>query len=404
MPGLLNPLRGIDLIPDIPSPMDLIPDIPSPGDLIPSIPDFELPDLDDIGDLLPDFPVPEIPIPGMPNLDDWIPDIGIPDIGPLIPELGPLPGQEFVEDALDTAGELWDREGIDAILDPVGALDRRNASQELSDRFDVVPDDFVGPRLPNQLTQAEYDQVVHTYSDIRLGRSDFEFNTDGLSDEDAEAFRQGSLDDLVSIMQTDHGRQLVGDLAYNENDHTTTLSPLFQKDSSGDYDPDLGLDNTNGFASPDCRDDTWINADGTPGDGTDSRVRYNHGETISPVGATDDWLPWRSDVLLYHELVHSHDHTHGTMVRGNDSSTGERLREQRATGIGAYENEYMSENAYRRDRQLIAAGGVGVRDGDADMPHRNSYFYHTAPATGSGSGSGSGSPGTVHDPHEGHNH
>ena len=310
-------------------------------------------------------------------------------------------------DPIKEWGSDWmdgiDQEGLGAVFDPTGAVDRQRAQEELADRFSVVPDDFVGPRLPNQVTQAEYEQIAHTYSDIRMGRSDFEFNTEGLSDEDAEAFRQGSMNDLASIMQTEHGRTLINDLAYNENDHQTTLSPLYKKDGSNNYDPSLGLDNTNGFASPADRSKTWLNADGTAGEGSDSRVRYNPGQTISPVGATDDWLPWRSDVLLYHELTHSRDHTMGTLVDGQDSVTGENLREQRATGLGAYADETISENAYRRDRQLIAAGGVGARDGDADMPHRDSYFYHTAPAAAPGS-TGPGSPGTARDPHGDHDH
>lgn len=318
---------------------------------------------------------------------------------------------EWLGNKADSAKDWWndytsgvEKEGWTSIFDPTGTVDRQRASEELSDRFSVVPDDFVGPRLPNQVTQAEYDQIVHTYSDIRLGRSDINFNTDGLSEEDAAAFRAGSMNDLASIMQTEHGRELVNKLAYNEKDHNTTLSPLFKKNGSGAYDASLGLDNTNGFASAEDGSKVHVGADGTANEGTNSRVRYNPGQTISPEGAVDAWLPWRSDVLLYHELVHSLDQTSGTMANGKDSATGERLSEQRASGLGIYANETMSENAYRRDRQLIAAGGVGARDGDATMPHRTSYFYHTAPTPAPGSTTPApGSPGTAHD-FPGHDH
>lgn len=321
--------------------------------------------------------------------------------------------KSWAGDKLDSAkqfgSDLWNglgQEGFGGLFDPVGMMDRQAAQRELADRFDVVPDDFVGPRLPNQVTQAEFEKVAHTYSDIRLGRSDVEFNTEGLSEEEAAAFRSGSMNDLASIMQTEHGRQLVSDLAYNQKDHKTTLSPLFQKDSAGNYDPTKGLDTTNGFASAEDKSKAYMGSDGvTAGEGTNSRVRYNPGVNAGPPDGIDAWLPFRSDVLLYHELVHSRDHTLGTLAQGKDSATGENLREQRAAGLGAYKDEFISENAYRRDRRLIAAGGTGTRDGDATMPDRTSYFYHTAPAPapGGGASTGSGSPGVAHDPH-GHDH
>lgn len=293
------------------------------------------------------------------------------------------------------------KEGWTSIFDPVGTVDRQRAGQELSDRFSVVPNDFVGPRQPNQVTQEEYDKIVKNYSDIRLGRTDINFNTDGLSEEDAAKYKSGAMNDLASIMQTTHGRDLIDKLAHNEKGHQTTLSPLFKQNASKNYDPSLGLDNTNGFASAEDASKASLKADGTANDGTNSRVRYNPGQSITPEGAIDKWLPFRSDVLLYHELVHSMDQTGGTLANGTDSATGEKLREQRAAGLGVYANETISENAYRRDRLAIANSGVGVRDGDATMPHRTSYFYHKAPKAAPGSGTPApGSPGTEHDWHD----
>lgn len=320
--------------------------------------------------------------------------------------------KEWMSNKADSAKGWWDdfkggvgKEGWTSVFDPVGTVDRQRASRELADRFSVVPDDFVGPRLPNQVTQEEYDKIVKNYSDIRLGRTDIDFNTDGLSEEDAAKYKSGAMNDLASIMQTSHGRDLIDKLAHNEKDHKTTLSPLFKKNAAGNYDASLGLDNTNGFASSEDASKANLKADGTANEGTNSRVRYNPGQSISPDGAIDAWLPFRSDVLLYHELVHSLDQTSGTLANGTDPATGEKLREQRASGLGIYSGETISENAYRRDRRLIAAGGTGARTGDDTMPDRTSYFYHTAPAApapGSAPGTPGTNPGVAHDWHDHH--
>ncbi|MCB9564960.1 MAG: hypothetical protein H6708_31635 [Kofleriaceae bacterium] len=294
---------------------------------------------------------------------------------------------------------------LETLMDPAGVADRAAARRELAGRFDVrdpdglmCSDDDPGAEAENVVSPEEYERIVHEYSDIRMGRSDIAFNTEGLSDDEAAAFRQDSMNDIASIMQTSGGRTLIDDLAHNEHDttpdgvdnpthRTTTLSPLFNTNSSGNYDPTLGRTNTNGFAAP------IDGAHQSDGVGTDSRVRFNPGDTpIAPNnydGAQDEWLPWRSDVLLYHELVHSRDQTRGTFdaspVAAGDGgdpfdlgldSRGNPLRrgEHRAAGLGMYADEPISENAYRTARRGIS---VGARDGDATMPNRDTYYYHS---------------------------
>jgi hypothetical protein len=293
------------------------------------------------------------------------------------------------------------RDGISALFDPRGAVDREQTRRELADRFQIRGADDAAT-AENQVTDAEYDRIVRTYSDIRLNRSDIQFNTEGLSEDDATAYRGNMMRDLASIMQTEGGRELVGDLAYSEHDRTTTLSPLFQKNDEGRYDASRGLDFGNGFAQASSSRDRDA---GLP---TDSRVRINPGDTpIIPPDADrsnpeNAWLPWRSDVLLYHELVHSRDHTRGTFdtrivgdgpnVNPHDVDGHLKQAEYRAAGLGEYAGEAISENAYRRARQGIAASGHGARDGDATMPQRTGYYYHAA--DDGGGSSGSGSPGT----------
>lgn len=316
-------------------------------------------------------------------------------------------------------GRGLSQEGLSGLLDPSGMLDRMDAQRDLADRFDIrSPEDMVS--LPgdagaeNVVSPEEFQRIARTYSDVRMGRSDINFNTEGLDDDAAAAYRDGSMNDLASIMQTSGGRTLIDRLAYQPDDRTTTLSPLFGTNAAGDYDPASGLDNTNGYAEPEGSAGEEYRVDAsTPGVGTNSRVRINPGESIAPADADlsqDEWLPWRSDALLYHELVHSMDHVYGTMDPSTAGADGDGVAydenvdraEHRAAGLGIYANEAISENAYRAARRGIGASGIGAREGDVDMADRDTYFYHGLPAPAPGGGS----PGTTpRDPHgHGHHH
>ena len=44
-------------------------------------------------------------------------------------------------------------------------MDRSDARRDLASKFDVVGDNQQGPRLSNQVTQAEYDNIARTYSE-----------------------------------------------------------------------------------------------------------------------------------------------------------------------------------------------------------------------------------------------
>jgi hypothetical protein len=342
-----------------------------------------------------------------------------PEGDPPVPGDSPEAGAEAGDDTgfLASAGQFlgdWgrgiDQEGIGGVFDPFGAVDRQEAQRELADRFQIVGEGEGGD-AENQVSQEEYQELARTYSNIRMGRSDIEFNTEGLEGEEADAFREGMMNDLASIMQTEGGRSMIGQLSDNEDDHTTTLSPLFNKNDENEYDASLGRNYDNGFAQADnIRDAYRVDAD-TAGEGTDSRVRINPGTEIAPGDADldqDRWLPWRSDVLLYHELVHSMEHTSGTMERGNVGADAggvrnvegddesdpwdarQNRREHRAAGIGNYADEAISENAYRAARREIGANGFGERGGDDDMADRDTYAYHQRTAGSSGDG---GDPG-----------
>ena len=67
-------------------------------------------------------------------------------------------------------------------------------------RFDIVGDDFVGPRQHNQVTQQEFEEIARVYSDIRLGRGDLTMDTSEMPADQAAAYRQGVMDDIGTMM------------------------------------------------------------------------------------------------------------------------------------------------------------------------------------------------------------
>ncbi len=285
-------------------------------------------------------------------------------------------------------------------VDPV-AEDRKKAALELADRFEVVGDDFEGERLSNQVTKAEYEKIVATYSDIRMGRGDLTIDASKYrSKKDQDAYKTGVMGDIASLLQTKAGRSLVYGLHDNatqkdENGDPihrhTTLTPLLNDDGS--------VDVTNGYAAPEgYGGDATVGRDGklTPGEGTDVTIAYNPGVNVGEA-YKDYWdaNPWlagfRSDVILMHEGNHALMMTHGTCdprtVQRTDNKANPRdplmaqdaasrisRTEHQAVGVGLYANDPMTENAYRAERRAMAeAGAEGMIEGDETLTQRTSY-------------------------------
>lgn len=227
----------------------------------------------------------------------------------------------------------------------VRAMDRAEASVELRDRFDVVPDDFVGPRLPNQVTESEYSQIVNTYSDIRTGNSNFRFDNSGLTGDAATNFQQNALNDLATMMQTPSGRGLITETAYGRHadgsDHTFTIR---------------GINNPGG-----ARAVPGSQTHASDGVGTNSTVEYTPGQPIVDASAPDHYGNIRSDMVLYHEMVHARHHRLGsrddatldntTAAHAND--VGTRGWEYQAMGLGSHANDPYTENKYRAERRAM---------------------------------------------------
>ena len=320
-------------------------------------------------------------------------------------------------------GHALGQEGLSAILDPSGAMDRQRAQEELRGRFNLVGEDFVGPHLPNQITEEEFRDVARTYSNIRMGRGDLTINASELGTDPAGTYgmteaqyRERTMADIATMMTTAVGRrevmglsnstmrddagnarnslfgfelpQLPGDLDSvlgSPMHHHTTIRPLHQEldgeiatgiDADGDgvlsgdgnrsNDNANALDYTNAIADWGNNEaDTYRRADGSRGRGTDVDLRINPGRPIT--GTTTP-----SDVVMAHEMAHVLHETQGTMAPSTLVTAADGVPadvgmfaeyEHQAAGLGRHASDPNTENAYRRERNLLGAG----------LPIRTSY-------------------------------
>lgn len=304
------------------------------------------------------------------------------------PQANDAEGFDGFVQSIGDLGRGIQQEGFGALLDPLGAIDRQDAQRDLASRFTVIDEDHVGPRLPNQLTQDQYELVARDYSDIRLGRSDIQI--DGSTAAKPEEYTAGVMNDLADIMQSESGRDLIHRLGNNEDDHATTLKPFLKADGTPDFsNAQESADSSPGNGSP--------FADGRPGLGTDTTVEFNPQHDVIGSGT------FRSDVALYHELTHSLHDVEGTTDMGavqatddvtrelldldfagaieaaanpgaaaTDAAAGLNRYEHQAAGLGLYADNDISENVYRAERNRIALSGQG-RAGDLLMQQRENY-------------------------------
>lgn len=287
------------------------------------------------------------------------------------------------------------QEGLDGVLDPVGMMDRQQAQRDLSDRFQVMPDDFIGPRNHNQVSQAEYEQIAHTFSDIRLGRGDLTLNTSEMTDSaQEERYRDGTMSSIADMMMTTAGRQQIMGLSNNvaRNDdgtartdgagddiHRHTTIRAFYNDTNGDGNwlndgtTEANYNNGNAVATAfGAHGETGTTLDrtgfgtwnrdattGARGPGFDSTIWFNPGVSA---GNCD-----RGDVVLAHEMQHALHETQGTMAAGTYSGAGPdsgtiRNYERQAVGIphtGGHfpgDPDGCTENTYREQRNQLGLG------------------------------------------------
>jgi Domain of unknown function (DUF4157)/Effector protein len=295
-------------------------------------------------------------------------------------------------------------EGLNGADDLSGVMDRQAAQNELLDKFDIVPDEFSGPRAPNAVSLEEFRHTARMFSDIRLGRGDLKIdgselrntanrNQMGLNE---EMFKRATMNDLAAVLQTEAGREEISVLQNNvshdpttgaETHRNSTIKPLLDRNpgaaNSRVADSDFGH----------TEERFYDESEGRPGKGVNTDVRYRPGEGFSMHPEVNEWEPFRSDVILFHELRHNVDSTRGRMnILGVDKKDAKvplrdengvpdpkifswdhdivmdarahaRESEHEAIGLGKHADAGMTENDYRRERNAI-----GQLDSDSSLP------------------------------------
>lgn len=237
-----------------------------------------------------------------------------------------------------------------------------------------MPDGTPGIREQNQVSEAQYQAIARQYSDIRLNRGDLTLGARpaNMSEADYASFREGSMNDIADILQTDSGRGLIDSLSHaplqadGTSRRTTTINP--RVNAAGALDPS--------------------NAEGGGTFGVSGYANYAPGMDTAPGGTA-----LRSDVTLYHELVHAHHAVHNTWDADTvgqidlpfglsfsnpfEPDAGLGQFEHQAAGLGRHANDPFSENRYRGERARIGALGVGERTTGAEtddaMTRRDQY-------------------------------
>jgi hypothetical protein len=274
------------------------------------------------------------------------------------------------------------QEGLAGLFDISGMLDRQDAQRRLAGQFDVRSQEDIpqvtGENPGNMVTPEQFQDIARTYSDIRTGRSDIQLDTSGIKDPKAQAaFRENTMGDIGNLLQTDIGRTLVNDLAYQQSDHKTTIKQNMTRKGRPD------TSNAFGGADPNSTAPAGAFANGA---GMDAEVQYVPGDAGGIVNrkSTESWMPMRSDITLFHELAHAYHATIGDFQPGTVSNeghprdVGEGMAEYQAVGLGYYDEDRLTENTYRKERAQIGAG-VGARTtggvADANVTQRTRYTW-----------------------------
>lgn len=258
-------------------------------------------------------------------------------------------------------GHAVQQEGVGALGDIMGALDRQDAQRDLASRFNVGMGDGITPtgEGENDVTQEEFLAIARQYSDIRRGNTQIEldFATPGADPKRTATLENRTMADIGDIMQTRVGRDLIGDLA------------------NGEFKTKIGeeaTDNARGGGQNSETEDAYLY----------NYAMYQPGENHFP-GKGD----YRSDVTLFHELTHAYHSMKNDVALDYVSSQGltppvagdegQKIQrnEYQAVGLGGFAANKYTENAYRAARMGMTSGNRTLGQKDWMLGSRDRYTH-----------------------------
>lgn len=270
---------------------------------------------------------------------------------------------------------------------PTSAVDRTGTNGEQTQELDRSLFDITSKRAvsksvtaPNRLTEAEFKRVNSLYVDIQK-------NNIGFPIKDQVAFKKGVLLDIARILQTKVGRQFFETIASKKSimlfypaERTSFVLETLKNIGQEKWIGILGKEGQKILSDEKLSEkfkqgiiqearglgENYFDVKSVPpkDDQHFSAVAYAPGENVSPLAAESEWLPIRSDVVLFHELIHTQE----------DPELSRDTREYKAVGLYQYEKtEPFTENKYREERRYVV--GKGHLREDPMMPKRERYQY-----------------------------
>lgn len=257
--------------------------------------------------------------------------------------------------------------------------------QTLQDAFVIIPP-LTFPTHPNEVTADEFSQVATLLYRIFAGLGKLSISPElkdevlteldfgrGRVAEIKHELKVETMKDVIKVAQTVTGRDLLATVA----DAADDVAPVSIAPNELVVDPTAKQKNKL-LAGPQAATVTY-----TPGEYKTEKAQ-NSAENMERLRETARYNPWvtphRSDITLYHELVHAFHIQTGTaksftqFVGSQDSDiqpvddvdaprmvtglggqelTGVTEEEYYTVGLGPYEDERFTENQYRRERLAL---------------------------------------------------
>jgi hypothetical protein len=168
-----------------------------------------------------------------------------------------------------------------------------------------------------------------------------------------KGFQTATLKDLSAILQTSSGRALLDAFEHQKRHHDVTIGP-----SATPFDAHMHVKQADKLAHR-TTDHRGVD---------DGIVKYAAGKLVDSPRAKAPYLPMRSDVALYHELVHA--------LHAGDGTLDKKHAEDQAIGLNDHAADPLTENHYRDERRHL-----GTLLGDVGMPGRDSHEFTPLPDT-----------------------